>query len=571
MSNDQSNPNSTASSPEPMHSGPSRRDMLRGAGLAPALMAMGGSAAATMLSSGSAQAEVITPRSSNQRRKDAFKVRRDAARDNRNRWNQLGPQPTNDDDDAPDARGSFTKCLPHDAHGQVDPSAYHAFLCALESGDPDDFELIPLDPAAQLRLANPQAALSYALSGLDPQFGRMPAPPSLTSLDTAAEMGELYWAALTREVPFREFGVDPLVGQAVDDLNALSQTVGPKVGGQVTAGTFLRGETAGDLVGPFISQLLWKPVPFGLSTIEQRYPVPTATNFMTDFGSWLDIQRGAAPAASITYQPAPRYLANGRALGEYVHVDQSYQAYLYGALILLSYGPAALSPLNPYLGSSTQGGFSTHGGPEVLDLVTKVANLALKAAWFQKWSAHRRLRPEAYGGRLSLQLQGTKDYGLPGELAGSEAIATVLGQQGNALLSQAFPEGSPTHPAYPAGHGTVAGACCTILKAVFDEQFVFPDPVESTADGMALEPWLGNDLTLGGEVDKLAANISLGRDTAGVHYRSDSIEGLLLGEQVALAMLADETRTYNEDFGGYELTTFGGNTVLVVDGEVYDC
>ena len=149
-------------------------------------------------------------------------------------------------------------------------------------------------------------------------------------------------------------------------------------------------------------------------------------------------------------------------------------------------------------------------------------------------------------------------------------MAAIWSQYGNALLPQAFPEGSPTHPAYPAGHSTVAGACCTVLKAFFDEQFVIPDPVEATADGQALDPWVGTDLTVGAEVNKLATNISLARDTAGVHYRSDSINGLALGEQVALAMLADETRTYNEDFGGYELTTFDGTSVLVVEGEVHE-
>jgi hypothetical protein len=40
---------------------------------------------------------------------------------------------------------------------------------------------------------------------------------------------------------------------------------------------------------------------------------------------------------------------------------------------------------------------------------------------------------------------------------------------GSALLPMAFPEGSPTHPAYGAGHATVAGACVTILKAWFKE------------------------------------------------------------------------------------------------------
>jgi hypothetical protein len=43
-------------------------------------------------------------------------------------------------------------------------------------------------------------------------------------------------------------------------------------------------------------------------------------------------------------------------------------------------------------------------------------------------------------------------------------------------------------------------------------------------------------LPLGGRV-KLASNIALGRDTAGVHWRSDGIEGLKLGEAVAIGIL----------------------------------
>src|SRR4051812_7614099 len=45
------------------------------------------------------------------------------------------------------------------------------------------------------------------------------------------------------------------------------------------------------------------------------------------------------------------------------------------------------------------------------------------------------------------------------------------------LLPQAYPEGCPLHPSYPAGHATIAGACVTILKAFFNENFVIPHPV----------------------------------------------------------------------------------------------
>ena len=68
---------------------------------------------------------------------------------------------------------------------------------------------------------------------------------------------------------------------------------------------------------------------------------------------------------------------------------------------------------------------------------------------------------------------------------------------------------------------------------------------------MALEPWRGVGLTLGNEIDKLASNIALGRDAAGVHYRSDSIRGLFVGEQQALWLLRDYSRTYNERFDGF--------------------
>ena len=40
-------------------------------------------------------------------------------------------------------------------------------------------------------------------------------------------------------------------------------------------------------------------------------------------------------------------------------------------------------------------------------------------------------------------------------------------------------------------------------------------------------------------LNKLAANLALGRDIAGVHWRSDGREGLKLGEAVAVGHLTD--------------------------------
>jgi hypothetical protein len=92
--------------------------------------------------------------------------------------------------------------------------------------------------------------------------------------------------------------------------------------------------------------------------------------------------------------------------------------------------------------------------------------------------------------------------------------------------------------------------------------------VEATADGSARELWRGAALTLGNEIDKLASNIALGRDAAGVHYRSDSVRGLFVGEQQALGLLRDYSRTYNERFDGFIVRKFNGNRVKITSGEV---
>jgi hypothetical protein len=153
--------------------------------------------------------------------------------------------------------------------------------------------------------------------GLDSHATRMPPAPSFASALQTAEMGEVYWQALTREVPYREYGSVPFINEALADLNAFSQTVGPKQGGLVTAETLFRGKTQGDLIGPYISQFLWLTVPYGISKIDQKYlfPIP-GDDFGTDYNEWLDIQRGVAPALPNTLETTARYINNNRALGE---------------------------------------------------------------------------------------------------------------------------------------------------------------------------------------------------------------------------------------------------------------
>lgn len=156
-------------------------------------------------------------------------------------------------------------------------------------------------------------------------------------------------------------------------------------------------------------------------------------------------------------------------------------------------------------------------------------------------------------------------YPIHPDVFSSQAASRVFGKSGTYLLPMAYPEGAPPHPAYPAGHAAIAGACVTVLKAFFKESFVIPKLVQASADGLSLLPFSGRPLTLtvGGELNKLAANIGMGRNFAGVHWRSDLTEGLKLGEEVAINILGCIKTTCRKDFAGFGLTKFDGSAVTV--------
>lgn len=532
----------------------SRRNFLRGAGSAAALSITSLPFAETAL----AQSPINDRQTRAER---ALRIRQQAAQTQRKL--PVLPQTNNGDEDVlPNRIGCFAKALPHDELGVVEPKAYQSLLQAVTTCAHDDYEMIPL--GGSVKLANPQAAMAFQLEGGDPHQFTLPAAPKFNSAEQAAEMAELYWQAVTRDVAFAEYDSHPLIKQAAEDLSKFSACSAPKRDKQVVPATLFRGATPGDLAGPYLSQFLWLDVPYGALKMQQRYRVPEVeTDQLTDYDEWLRVISGYAPSFGLTFDETPRYLRNGRDLAEWVHRDFSYQGYLNAALILLSYGQPAMDSYNPYLASATQDAFSTFGAPYILDLVARVANAALKAAWYQKWQIHRRVRPEEFGGHVHNQMTDKAEYPIHSELLNSPVLEIVYNQFESYLLPMAYAEGCPTHPAYPAGHATVAGACATVLKAFFNENFVLPNPMLVSEDGLSLEALHGIPLTVGGELNKLAANIALGRDTAGVHWRSDGTAGLKLGEAVALSILSDLKATCHESFRGLRLTKFDGSTVIV--------
>ena len=456
--------------------------------------------------------------------------------------------------------GSYTKALPHNQLGEVDLAAYATLQVARETQNPALFEEIRLGLGR--KLTSPQAGLAMDLEGPDSHHVTLPPPPAFASAEAAGESVELYWMALARDVNFNDYGNSPVIARAAAELSTLTDFRGPRQNGKVTAATIFRNSTPGDLNGPWLSQFLTQDFYMGANLVSQKMKtVMPGVDYQTKYQDWLDVQNGADPSANQQFDPTPRYIRNLRDLAQWVHVDALYQAYLHACLILMGQN-ASLDPGLPLYDSKTQAPFAQCGGPHILSLVCEVATRALKAVWYQKWFIHHRLRPEEYGGRVHNHLTGAARYPLHPDVLTSRAVTETFNKYGTYLFPTAFAEGSPTHSSYGSGHATVAGACVTALKAFFDENDTVKNPMVVNADGTGLIPYEGPPLTVGGELNKVASNVANGRNGAGVHWRTDAVNSLRLGEAVTIAILEEQKLTYNDNVE-MTLTKFDGTKITI--------
>ncbi len=509
----------------------------------------------------------VTPPPSS-RQEQSLKLREDAAIFQSQQPPAAHPN-NGDETSLPAWIGNFTKGLPHTQLGEVEPGTYETLLYALSTGQQSDFEA--LDRGSGTKFVDPLAAFAFQMEGADSHCLGTPAPFAFSTADAAGEMVELYWQALARDVPFANYSTSPITQAAIADLNNLSAFHGPTASGKVTPATLFGGNVTGALTGPYISQFFWQPVPVNSTTVHQLFTAGAAgIDYLNSFDEWLVIQTGVPPFRAWTAAPQPTYIYNGRALAEWVHYDFLYQAYHNAALILLNQSPLTtlnanpyLNPTNPYKTTKVETGFATFGAPDICCLLGLACRLALLAAWFQKWLVHRRTRPEEFGGRVHQTKTEAATYPIHTDLLNSAALKSAFAANGNYLLPQAYPEGAPLHPSYPSGHATVAGACSVILKAFLDETQILTNCVQASPDGTTLTPYLDQALTVGGEINKLAWNVAMGRDFAGIHYRSDAEAGIKLGEDVAIAMLQDLVNTYAEDFTGFQFTRTDGTPVQI--------
>ena len=82
---------------------------------------------------------------------------------------------------------------------------------------------------------------------------------------------------------------------------------------------------------------------------------------------------------------------------------------------------------------------------------------------------------------------------------------------------------TPNHPEYPAAHGCAAGAAAQVLRAYYGTprvSFEFSSTVTGSTRRFA-------------STDALVDELQLARIVGGMHFRSSTVDGAMLGRSVA--------------------------------------
>jgi hypothetical protein len=564
-----------------------RRQFIRGAGLA-AITGVASTAVPSLAGSSKAEPSAQFENSESYLVRHSAHLRAELAENLLQ--TPIPAHPTNGDELLyPNYIGDDTRGFAHYRLGEVDPNAYRLALKAYASGDPKDFEAIPL--AGTRKQPNPIGSLAVNLSGLSEAQFAVPSPHTLAGQQRAAEAVEIYWQALLRDVPFTEYRDDTShqgILVAVEELNKLHDFYGPRLNRRVTPSTLFRGTALyvnpsdpsnktgkhvvppGVLAGPYVSQFLLHDVPYEIQATSAKVLAPTSdSEFLTNYAEWLLVQNGNLSGRTTKFLANPRYISTGRDFAQLVHGNNV--AFSGAALLLASPTSGVvpgfntpLNPSNPYVTSKTQaGGTGTFGLGYFQSLLNLGVSRAIRAAYWQQTYVHRTLRPEAYGGLVHIKIANNVNYPIHDTVLNSTALALTFKKYGTYLLPQAYPEGAPLHPSYPSGAAITAAVSVTLLKAFFDETAIIPNPVQPHPnDPTKLIPYEGEPLTVGGELNKLAAHYAIARAWAGIHWRSDVAASLALGEAVAISLLSEESATFREKFNGFTFTRFDGTNVV---------
>lgn len=495
----------------------------------------------------------------------------------------------------------FSKTLDHDINsGFPRKEDVNKILEALKNGTIESLDNIPKNSNAILKLEGVLGSSSYNLIGKDPSIIFPGEYYHVDSNEGVFEMAEVYAKALARDIPFEEYSSNSIISQIVQELNSYpvkTSPVDPNTH-QITPETLFRGSFPGELNGPYISQFLLQNFDYGNLFIEQKYKNEVDNIDSLQKNIWLDIQNGVISGDKNLNEDF-FHVYNGRVLGAKVHNDPLFQFYYNSTLLAFQNGikPTAFTHENTT--SWTSG-----GGPSVLSAVSNVCLGALRCSWYSKYNLSMKIRPEVYAQRLQLVHNANIDasFGndkvdkVPGlrDIYNKINVSNILemiqnyntqklgisSETKNVYLPLQFKEGSPTHPSWTAGHAAVAGAAVTVMKAMLEchekqeNTYVSKNwpgdifvPEISDGNSTLVQKTSESNITIVGELNKLASNVSLGRDFAGVHYRCDGTCGLFIGEEYAISYLIDLAKEFHESqinlFDGWILEKFDGTLIKI--------
>jgi hypothetical protein len=407
-------------------------------------------------------------------------------------------------------------------------------------------------------------------------------------------MMEVYAKSLIRDVAMDSWvteaaKADSAVSKVVDGLNKMAKYYPVNYLTPVTAQNLFRGSAPDETKGGYVSQCLIVDVRQGALSFPQLYQ-PENDQSVTKASHLAVVQGEQAGPSDITGRQARR-LQTMRDMGSFVHRDPAYAIYFNAAMIVLDAGTDGLDT-----SAFPSSNFLDTGGPDILTTLGAVARAAFRAAWSIKWGSALKIRPEEYAARIQVAVKhndASTNARIPGftdlkswsaEHGPRDILAMVETQRkGDLFLNGLYNEGSPTHPAFPAGHAAVAGACTTVLKAMIKthnkdgskrlwKDAVGPVKRVNLTDGSLMDASQDSGETVIGELNKLANNVALGRDMAGVHYRTDGKLGLDIGQKVAEQILLDlVTQGYPRELRqdiSFTYEDFAGSTVVIDAGGV---
>ncbi|CAN0233495.1 unnamed protein product, partial [Ectocarpus fasciculatus] len=195
-----------------------------------------------------------------------------------------------DETNLPDFIGQFHKSLPHDKFGTVDKRSYQKLLDCAFSADVNVCDQVPSGASARgAKLINPLGGTAHQVDGADSDNVFITTPDGVLSEELAAQMAEVYWMALTRDIPFSEFATNSLIRAAAGELRCKGFR---NDGGKIDpVQDLFRTDWPGVTAGPVVSQLLLSD--FVIDNIivpPKQVTLVKEIDYMTTFQDWLDVQ-----------------------------------------------------------------------------------------------------------------------------------------------------------------------------------------------------------------------------------------------------------------------------------------